>query len=120
MDGGLHLFTAVNQTLLHWRNAFLLLNLLLDLGHLEKEPSQNNALFQPDILDPLLHPGQTQDRTATPSLSSYLVVALDVELDLLAGEGADPIVSTVSIAASRSCSGGCESGCEQLGNGGLT
>jgi hypothetical protein len=34
--GASHLLSAVDQTLLHWWNAFLLLNLFLDLRYLNR------------------------------------------------------------------------------------
>ena len=93
-----HLLSSVDQALLHGRDALLLLDLFLDLGHLEWSQqavpslSKNTIilflLFQPapeHLLD-----GPRWIGTMPMSLS-YLVVALDVELDLLSREGADPM-----------------------------
>lgn len=71
----LHLLAAVDQTLLRRRDAFLLLDALLyalDLYHL----SMVSLL-------------KTRFALLLASLAAYLVVGLDVQLDLFAGEGAD-------------------------------
>ena len=79
-DSCLHLLAAVDQTLLRRRDALLLLDALLYALDLSCFIPQSAILKH--ILCVLLF----------PLVRAYLVVGLDVQLDLLAGECSDPVI----------------------------
>ena len=69
------MLSAVDQTLLRGGDAFLLLHLLLHMGNLCSESGQCAAMCG--------------GVTFVQNGASYGIVILDIELDFLAGEGAD-------------------------------
>ena len=77
-----HLLAAVNQALLNWRDAFLLLDLLLDLGDLQ--PSHASA----SVLE---LPGRQES-------DSHLVVHLDVQLNLLPRQCSDSARKSILVS----------------------
>ena len=84
-----HLFAAVDQPLLYWRDTLLLLDLLLNLGDLDLGRVISN--WDRDTYNTILYVG-----IFIGSRDLYLVVRLDVELDLLSGQRAHSVCSLVS------------------------
>jgi hypothetical protein len=81
--------------LLHWRDALLLLDLLLDLRDLQatREPRPSSAGSQPRA-----------------GRGTYLVVYLNIQLDLLAGKRSDPVgpAAVVSLSPAEGIGAVCQ------------
>lgn len=73
-----HLLAAMDESLLNRRDTLLLLDLLLDLGDLKAVSTSPFYLVHSNYEAPVQY---------------YLVIRLNIELDLLAGQCSDPVES---------------------------
>lgn len=81
----LHLLASEDETLLCWRNAFLFFNALLDARDLWVALCQPNC---PSVREVCVCDHESKVVVLILRAMSYFVVGLNVELNLLAGQGA--------------------------------